>query len=59
MELSELHNCKKCRGKIVCIATDHVGNTFCGYCGERVDYKSFFKKKNHVYNNIKTDVNKK
>lgn len=43
MTLSEIHNCKKCRGKIVFITTDNLGNTYCGYCGEKVDYMSYFK----------------
>jgi len=44
MELSELHDCEKCHGKIVSIAVDKLGNEYCGYCGERVDYKRWFDK---------------
>lgn len=36
--LSKIHNCKKCRGKIVAIEVDEDGNTRCGYCHKRVDY---------------------
>lgn len=43
MELSKLHSCKKCRGKIVNIIIDHCGVTRCGYCNEVVDYKGWFK----------------
>jgi len=43
VELSELHNCKKCQGKIVCISTDFTGVSRCGYCGEVVDYTEYFK----------------
>jgi hypothetical protein len=45
MELSELHDCEKCHDKIVGIAIDKAGNTYCGYCGEKVDYMKFFKVK--------------
>ena len=41
--LSEIHNCKKCQGKIVLINSDKLGNTYCGYCGEKVDYKSYWQ----------------
>jgi len=40
-KLSEIHDCEKCRGKIVCIARDHLGNTYCAYCGRKVDYSEF------------------
>ena len=43
MELSEVHDCEKCRGKLVCIMADKLGNTFCSYCGQRVDYSELFK----------------
>ena len=43
MELSELHDCEKCREKMVGIRLDNCGNTYCGYCGERVDYSKWFK----------------
>lgn len=42
-DLSELHNCEKCQGKLVCISVDLVGVQRCGYCGEVVDYESYFK----------------
>jgi len=44
MELSELHDCKKCHGKIVMISVDHVGVTRCGYCNEVVNYNAWLKK---------------
>jgi hypothetical protein len=53
---SEAHDCEKCRGKIVCIARDAFGNTYCAYCGKKVDYKPVSKKilddiKKHTINN--------
>ena len=42
MNLSELHNCEKCHGKIVSIATKN-GISRCGYCNEIVNYKEFFE----------------
>ena len=42
--LSEYHDCKKCHGKIVCISMDNLGNTCCGYCGERVNYPTLSEK---------------
>lgn len=45
MELEELHDCEKCHGKMVMIAVDKMGNTYCGYCHERVDYGKFFEDK--------------
>lgn len=44
-ELKDLHNCKKCRGKIVLISIDNVGITRCGYCNEIVDYKRYYEYK--------------
>ena len=43
MNLEEIHDCKKCHGKIVAIAIDKLGNTYCRYCGQRVDYSPFMK----------------
>jgi len=43
MELKEVHNCKKCQGKIVCISIDNVGVTRCAYCNEVVNYLPYFK----------------
>ena len=45
-DLSEIHDCDKCHGKIVCISVDLVGVTRCGYCNEVVmEYKSYFEEK--------------
>lgn len=41
VDLSDLHNCPKCRGKIVHVGLDALGNTYCGYCGEQVDYRPY------------------
>jgi hypothetical protein len=42
-DLSKIHDCEKCHGKIVLIERDAFGNTYCGYCHERVDYSREFK----------------
>lgn len=42
-KLSEIHNCKKCQGKIVTISIDKLGVTRCGYCNQVVDYRDYFK----------------
>jgi hypothetical protein len=43
MELSEIHNCEKCEGKIVCISIDNLGVTRCAYCNQVVDYRPYFE----------------
>jgi len=45
MELSDIHNCEKCQGKIVSITIDKFGITRCGYCNQVVDYADYFKYK--------------
>ena len=48
MKLSEVHNCEKCQGKIVCATIDDFGITRCAYCNEIVDYSNKKEKeKNH------------
>ena len=42
MNISDLHDCEKSHGKMVLIATDKSGNTCCGYCHEKVDYRKIF-----------------
>lgn len=42
--LDKYHNCEKCRGKIVCIGTDKLGNSTCAYCGKIVKYPKLSKK---------------
>jgi len=37
------HDCEKCKGKIVAISADGLGNTKCGYCGEIVKYPKMKK----------------
>jgi E3 ubiquitin-protein ligase DOA10 len=44
-ELSEVHDCEKCRGKIVLIEVDNFGNTHCGYCHQKINYKNVYKDK--------------
>lgn len=56
--IEKLHDCKKCHGKIVCIEADKLGNTYCGYCHQRVDYsklhnKDFEKFKRRLKENLK------
>ena len=43
--LSEIHNCKECQGKIVSITLDKLGVTRCAYCNQVVDYSDYFKYK--------------
>jgi len=51
-DLSKLHDCKKCHGKMVCISSDNVGVTRCGYCNQVVNYKPFY---DHIKNEIKKE----
>lgn len=44
IDFEKIHNCEKCRGKIVCIDIDKLGVSRCGYCNEVVNYKINFKK---------------
>jgi ribosomal protein L37AE/L43A len=37
-DMEELHNCEKCKGKIVCITIDKLGITRCAYCHQQVNY---------------------
>jgi len=37
-QIERSHDCEKCRGKIICIESDNLGNTYCNYCHEKVDY---------------------
>lgn len=32
------HICEKCKGKIIGITIDLIGNQYCTYCGERINY---------------------
>lgn len=43
MELEEIHNCEKCRNKIVLIELDNCGVTHCGYCHQVVDYSPYYQ----------------
>jgi hypothetical protein len=43
IDLSKIHNCEKCQGKIVCISVDSTGISRCSYCNEVVDYNKFIK----------------
>lgn len=38
MAIKDIHDCTKSNGKIVGIVIDKLGNTYCGYCGKKVDY---------------------
>lgn len=37
-KVQEAHSCKKSEGKIIAISMDKLGNTYCAYCNQRVDY---------------------
>ena len=41
--LHRYHDCEKCHGKIVGITLDLLGNTGCGYCGQKVRYPKLKK----------------
>jgi hypothetical protein len=41
-DLEKIHDCKKCHGKLVLIEVDICGNTYCGYCHQRVNYEKYF-----------------
>jgi len=56
MKLSDVHNCKKCREKIVCISIDLNGVTRCVYCNEVVNYKPYF---DYNFKNIRKEMEKK
>lgn len=45
IDLSEIHNCKKCQGKIVCITVDKLGIERCSYCGKIIPYRQFIERK--------------
>jgi Zn finger protein HypA/HybF involved in hydrogenase expression len=42
-DISKIHDCEKCHGKMVSITYDKLSNSYCGYCGERIDYFKFIK----------------
>jgi len=42
-EFLRTHDCNKCKGKIVMISIDKIGNTYCGYCGQAVEYPRLTK----------------
>lgn len=44
IDFSKIHDCDKCHGKIVMIAVNESGQTFCSYCMERVPYDEEIKK---------------
>lgn len=37
-KIESAHDCEKCHGKIIAIAVDKLGNTYCSYCGQKVYY---------------------
>ncbi len=44
MNLSEIHDCEKCHGKMVVISMDALGVSRCGYCNQIVDYEKYMEK---------------
>lgn len=38
IDFSKIHNCSKCINKMISITIDCLGNTYCGYCHERINY---------------------
>lgn len=41
--LEDYHDCEQCRGKIVFIGIDKLGNQICGYCKQIVRYPHMTK----------------
>ncbi|MHA1868721.1 MAG: hypothetical protein ACTSXD_11810 [Candidatus Heimdallarchaeaceae archaeon] len=37
-QMMEAHDCKKCHGKIFAVRMDKLGNSYCAYCGQKVNY---------------------
>lgn len=58
IDLSDIHDCPKCHGKIVGIAVDKQGNTYCGYCGQKVDYKPYFEQEMRKWKNANKESKK-
>ena len=57
IDMSEIHDCKKCHGKIISITTDNMGVQRCGYCNKIVPYSEFINRKIHE-KSIKRNNNK-
>jgi hypothetical protein len=38
IDFSKIHNCPRCINKMISITVDCLGNTYCGYCHERINY---------------------
>ena len=53
VDLSEIHDCEKCHGRLVAITVDNVGIERCGYCNQVVKYSEFIKSK------LKDDIQRK
>ena len=43
IDFEQAHDCEKCHGKIVLIEIDMSGNTYCGYCHQKVNYGKCLK----------------
>jgi hypothetical protein len=53
-EIIKAHDCKECRDKIICVAIDRFGRTFCAYCKEEVNYpRATLAEINSWVNNLK------
>ena len=48
IDLSKIHDCEKCHGKMVLIGMDGLGNQTCGYCGQVVKYPRMKKEFNFI-----------
>ena len=44
IDFRQLHSCEKSKGKPVLMQNDGMMNILCGYCHEKVDFMSVFKK---------------
>jgi hypothetical protein len=61
LNLSDVHDCPECKGKIVCISIDHFGNTYCCYCNCQVNYKLYYNKayKDKMYEFINNNLKRR
>lgn len=43
-KIKKAHSCKESEGKIIAIGIDELGNTYCGYCHQKVSYPKVTEK---------------
>ena len=57
IDLSKIHDCEKCHGKMVFIDVDKLGNTYCSYCHEKVDYSTIKLEVEDIVEYLKQEYN--